>query len=408
MKAWLSKSHVLYLMNKALCSPLECLFTLLIFILIKELDATTWQLTVLAASKPIVSLFSFQANSVIIGRPHRTRAFLAILWILGGLPCLFFPFVINAWYYIGSYALFITTLRASSPTWIELLKNEAGSHNIASSLLKGSSINYLTVMFLPLLLSFWMDANSDLWKSLFVCFGVLQLLALLILCFLKPSYNSSKKKEKGQRCTNPLLLWKEGWNLLKSNSAFARYHLLFFLGGAGLVALQPILPIYFKETLQLSYTQVTLAFSVCKGAAFVLSSPVWARWSNKISLYLINYWMNVLSLLFITLMLAASIATLGIFPAYLMYGAMQAGCELGWNLSGPYFAGGRESTYYSSMNLVFVGIRGCVCPFIGTFIFGLTNFVGVFIFAGFLCVISIIYALRLESIQSRAVPNQNY
>lgn len=75
---------------------------------------------------------------------------------------------------------------------------------------------------------------------------------------------------------------------------------------------------------------------------------------------------------------------------------MQAGCELSWNLSGPYFAKESESTFYSSINLAFVGLRGCLCPFIGQLIFIYSNSMTLFICAGLLCLMSGLYALWLN------------
>jgi hypothetical protein len=52
--------------------------------------------------------------------------------------------------------------------------------------------------------------------------------------------------------------------------------------------------------------------------------------------------------------------------AYLLYGAMQAGSELSWNLSGPILARNEDSWIYSSVNVASVGIRGCIAPLLGS------------------------------------------
>lgn len=45
-----------------------------------------------------------------------------------------------------------------------------------------------------------------------------------------------------------------------------------------------------------------------------------------------------------------------LYVAYGLYGVMQAGSELGWHMSGPCFAQEKDSTVFSSTNVLMVGI----------------------------------------------------
>lgn len=389
----------LYLLNRALISPLEAFFTLLIFILSKELNATILQLTILASAKPIASLFAFFISSSLIDKPHLSRRFLIGCTFIGSFPCLLFSFTNEVWFYIAAYACFMIALRASYPIWIELLKNQFGANELKNIIAKGSVINYCIIIAIPLILANVMDQENGVWKKIFFGFGILSLCNILLFFTLKrkrlfPSHASPLQTSMNSILTFP---WKEGWRLCRENLAFTSYQILFFLGGAGLVILQPILPIYFKDVLHLSYTQLIIAFSVCKGIGFVFSSPLWVRWSKSKTLYLLNGAINLFSSLFIAFILASSGKTSWLFLAYLLYGAMQAGCELSWNVSGPYFAKDKESILYSSLNLFFVGLRGCVCPFLGQLIFLFSGPFWVLAFAGGLCLFSIVYAIWLET-----------
>jgi hypothetical protein len=44
---------------------------------------------------------------------------------------------------------------------------------------------------------------------------------------------------------------------------------------------------------------------------------------------------------------------------------MQAGSELSWHLSGPIFARDEESSQFSGVNVLTVGVRGCAIPQLG-------------------------------------------
>lgn len=380
---------ILYLLARAFSSPLETLYVFLIFIIAKDWEASPLQLTVLACCKPSVSLISAYANRFILGKPKAVKPFLLTCYFAGLLPCLFFPFVQSNWFFIFSYACFMASIRASYPAWIEVLRSNLTIQQLAKTTATGSSINYFILTLFPLLFTYFLDKDPAIWRTLFVGMGLLQFLFCLIL--LAAGVKGTIVAE--HHSTNIL---KEGWLLLKSDTAFLKFQSLFFLGGAGLVAIQPILPIYFNETLHLSYTELALAFSFCRGIAFICSSPFWVASTHKLSIYGLNGVVNALSTLFIAFILTAGLGNEWLWIAYIFYGAMQAGFELCWNISGPLFSKEKESTLYSSINLFFVSIRGMIFPFLGQLIFSMAGSLAVFYFAGGLCLLSVFYALLLN------------
>lgn len=402
MKTFHYSTHLFYLINRLLCSPLEALFTLLIFILSKDAGATPLQLAVLAASKPLVSLIAFYANLNIVDKEYRIKPYLALMTMIGCFPCFFFPFFHNPWYYVMAFALYTTTSRASFPAWVEILKSNVGVNKMSRLVSKGTSINYATVLFLPIAFSFWMDQDAHAWKSIFCALAVLQMMNIILILFLKIAPRNSQNTILQIPRFSLMAFKKDIFCILKENPPFTKYLLMFFLGGAGIVAMQSILPIYFKENLHLSYKQLTLAFSFCKGISFLATSPIWANYVNHISLYRLNFFMNGLTCLFIICVLASGYYTEWLFMGYIMYGMMQAGCELSWNMSGPVFSREKESTLYSSLNLVLVGVRGCICPFMGQSIFLCAGVEAVFTTAFLLSFIGLMYALWLDSIYKKS------
>lgn len=380
-----------YLQTRILCSPSETLFTLLIFILSKSLHATSFQLTLMACLKPITSLFSFYLSSMLHGRSGKIRSYLILNTLIGIAPCFLYPFIDNVWFYIASYAVYMITKRAQEPVWIEFLKRNLKFSAMSKTVSQGSSITYFISMFLPPLISLWLD--DQIWKILFLSFAVLQLFNVITIFFL--SFGPYEESDLPQKIslTHPL---KRGWELLKRDPSFSHYLFLFFLGGAGIIAIHPILPKYFNDHLTLSYTQLTFGFSFCKGISFLLSSPLWTKIVSCISLYRLNAYMNLFTCLFIGGVLAASIDTAWLYVAYLCYGVMQSGCELTWNLSGPIFSKNGDSTPYSSLNLILVGIRGCICPFLGFLLFTYTSVISVFVVVSGICFLGILYGLWLD------------
>lgn len=388
--------RTLYLLSRCFSSPLEAIFTFLIFIVTKELGATPLQLSVLACSKPTVSLASAYMNHFLLRNPEFIKSFLLSCNLIGLLPCLFFPSVENVWFFIASYAVFIFTLRASYPAWIEILKCTLEIKQLPVTVASGSSINYFVLTFFPFIFTYFLDKDSTIWKSLFVGTAILQLSFFIILLFIPSHFMRINKEQKNLDVENKRNFIKQSFFVLWNNPDFAKYQILFFVGGAGLVAIQPILPIYFHETLHLSYTQLALGFSVCRGISFMCASPLWVTYVRKVSLYHLNAFVNIFSTLFIVSILIAMSGIEWLFVGYIMYGIMQAGCELSWNLSGPLFSKQNESISYSSLNLSIVSLRGMIFPFLGQLIYFYTHSMFLFSIAGALCLFSVLYAFVLD------------
>ncbi len=386
----MSSTTTLYLFSRVLCCPLEIFFTLLVFILGKDLGALPIQLTIITCFKPISSLFAYYNSSFIFNKPQRIRYYLIGNYLVGSLPCLLYPFVENVWFYVASYAIFIVSIRSTFPAWMELLKSCMDKKSLSKIVSKGTSIFYALSLLLPPILGYCMDHSANVWRLLFVLFAALQILNMLIVFLfvaINPQIKWEGKKEHAL---------KQSLSLLKEKPNFTHYLLLYVLGGVGILISQPILPIYFKENLNLSYTALTMAFSFCKGISFVIASPIWAKLSTQISLYRMNLYMNILTTVYFVFLLAANLGTEWLYAGYLFYGTMIAGCEMCWNVSGPFFANKEDSTIFSGLNLFSAGLRGCVAPLTGYLLFTYTNTTTVFVVAGLVTVLCLPYALWLD------------
>jgi hypothetical protein len=158
---------------------------------------------------------------------------------------------------------------------------------------------------------------------------------------------------------------------------------------------QPILPLYFKESLNLSFVELSLAFSFCKGIMYLFTSPYWAKLSNRFTLFHINAFANSLTAAFFIFIIASQYNTAYIYVAYLFYGSMQAGAEMSKSLSGPRFSGTDDSVDYSNLNLALIGTRGLVAPYIGHLLFVTTSATTTLGIALAVSVASILFALYL-------------
>ena len=102
--------------------PLASLYSLLPFILCKDLNASTFQLSLFLSLRPVLSMFSFYWSAYL--KEGKRALVVNLIWafILAYLPFLFFPFLGNIWYLLLASAMYQLFTRAAFPSLIEILK----------------------------------------------------------------------------------------------------------------------------------------------------------------------------------------------------------------------------------------------------------------------------------------------
>ncbi|MBS0655610.1 MAG: hypothetical protein JSR46_07530, partial [Verrucomicrobia bacterium] len=118
---------------------------------------------------------------------------------------------------------------------------------------------------------------------------------------------------------------------------------------------------------------------------YVFSSPFWTRGLNLIPL---NYFSNFLFFCFgiyHVLFMFASFHIFWLYAAYFSYGIASAGSHLLWHMSGPLFAHSENSSQFSRVNVMMVGIRGLIAPPLGALICYLFGPLSAFVVAILCC-----------------------
>lgn len=360
---------VAYILSRILSFPFWGLFCLLPVILYRDLNATPFQVATLATLKPVAALLSPYWS----GRVHAMRERLISNLILGNIlkffPFLLFPFISNPWFYIFAVAFHMFLCRGTIPAWMEVLKLKVPAPSRSKICAIGSTIDYLGVALLPLFIGGILDHVPQSWRYLFPLAAFLGILSALPIKWIKIEVTQNEKGPQEKKIDHLLSPWKSGWSILKERVDFAKFQWGFFLGGAGLMIIQPVLPVYFSDVLSLSYSDVLTAIAALKGIGFALSSPMWVKFFNRSRIFILCAYVTLAAAVFPLLLIFAHSSSSIIYIAYLGYGVMQGGSELSWKMSGPIFARDKDSSPYSSVNILAVGIRGLIFPYLGSFLF---------------------------------------
>jgi hypothetical protein len=388
------KTTASFLYNSIFNAPLFAIYTLIVFIFCKELHASPFQITLLIALKPLTAILSFYWSSLIHRKPHALKSRLMWTNFLGILPTFFFPFTDHLWFYIFAFGFYMTGYRAVIPGWMEILKQNMPLSRRSKIFSWGSSINYAMGMLLPLLFSQILDRHLLHWTTLFplsAAFSCLNLYFMLRLTKVLP-----QEIETPQILTAHTVFidpWKKCLQLMRERRDFAHFQVIFMLGGLGLMVMQPALPMFFTTTLQLSYTEMALAISACKGIGFLLTSRLWASWFSNVNIFFFNGIVTLFAALFPFVVMFGLYNVAWVYLAYLLYGTMQAGSELSWNLSGPVFSGEKESSSFTGVNVVLVGVRGSIGPALGGILCSLSGSSAALLAGALFCLLGASYGL---------------
>lgn len=274
-------------------------------------------------------------------------------------------------------------MRGVIPTWMELLKQNLSQESCGKVCAFGSTVNYLCTAFIPLFFGWILDKIDGSWRWIFLLTSLLGMTSIGFISkyvrHVRHRYDTHSKileefdvgknqllKHVGYSIVKP---WIHAKQLLSTRPDFLQFQIGFFLGGAGLMAIHAILPKYFTEYLKLSYTGMFFAICFCKGIGFTLASPLWVRLFNRSEIFSFCARIPMLALIFPILLSFAPVNLSFLFLSYFLYGVMQAGSELGWKMSGPVFAKKDDSSIYSLINVLAVGVRGGIFPYLGAFLF---------------------------------------
>jgi len=385
------KTRFSVFLSSILSEPLFTIYGFTALILRKHLDATAFQVSLLISLKPLLSILSFYWSSHLSKKPHKLRANFLGAGFLARLPFLFFPFVESSWFLVVSAAIYMLFSRAGTPAWMEILKINLPKKKRERIFSAGYTLSYIEGMILVIGVGSLLDSNPSTWKILFFVSALLGLINLLYLSRLPINQEVEiVENRETWKCTlkRP---WKKCFELMRTRPDFAHFQWGFMFCGAGIMLVQPAIALYLADTINISFTEWGIATTVCKGIFIALSSPVWSRLMNKYSIFTLSSWVFVLVGFLPFFLLFSSFSIAWVYLAYLFYGIAQGGSHLIWHLSGPSFSGEEDSSIYSGVNVMMVGVRGAVAPALGGLLCVYLGPLAVLAMGALLCVYSGFY-----------------
>ena len=381
--------------SRVLKTPFWSIYTLLPFILYQELNVTNdpnaifFPVQIMIALQPMSCIFSMYWSALIHNRPDRLVS--NIIWssILGHLPFFFFPFVKSPWFYVFAFAVYMMLHRGAIPAWMEIMKLNLPKASRGRIFAYGSTLGYLGDGIIPsFFLGSLLDGYFPLWRWIFPITAIISLLSVFFQCRIPIKLdNFSKPQTNAAPSITGLFIqpWKKAWDILKGRPDFLRFQVGFMLGGSGLMIMNAARPAFLKGVLHISYTELAIALTLCKGIGFALTSQTWAKWMTKVDIYRFSSLVTIMAFIFPLCLLVAQSNIIWLYLAFIIYGIMQAGSELSWNMSGPIFSRHEDSSVFTSVNVATLGPRGLVATSLGTMLLFWTSPMIVLLVGGGFC-----------------------
>ncbi len=398
-KEILNKTRLAFLWMNIADEPFMALFGLLLFILRKDLNASALQISIFATIKPVISIFSFYWSSNLTKKRHNLLSNMISAWVLARIPFLLIFFMNNVWYIIFSTAVFQLFYRAGIPAQMEIAKKNVYKDQREKLFSYMFVLRFAESILMGIFLGKLLDMHYSIWKYAFFGFSLLSISSYYFQKKIPIDTQGYKTDFRYNEDLKSKIIgpWKDFFSLMKSRPDFSHFQWCFMIGGFGLMLMVPATAIYYAEILTLSHEDISIARCIWMGVGVIASSFFWQKNISKLPIYKLTSIIIAGFSLFPLFLLFASFNLMWLNVAFLFYGIAQSGSHLLWNLSGTMFSNSNEdSSKYTSVNVLTVGIRGAIAPVMGGFLCTIISPIYVLVLGCSICLFGSLFSLGIK------------
>jgi MFS family permease len=189
--------------------------------------------------------------------------------------------------------------------------------------------------------------------------------------------------------------WRETRRILREDRAFLVYEIGFLLYGFGFLMSNPVITIFAVHDLHLRYSEWTSATGFAQPLAYAFTIVAFGRALDRFGVVRTTAAAFGLLTVFFALMPSVSTAS-GLEARYLLFGVTMALVNLGWTLGPISFAPPGRARSYTTVHVLFVGIRSATAPFLGVWLYGRTGAAPVFLASAALVALGCATMVRLS------------
>lgn len=189
--------------------------------------------------------------------------------------------------------------------------------------------------------------------------------------------------------------WRETGRILREDRAFFVYEIAFLLYGCGFLMSYPLIAIFAVHDLRLKYSEWTSAIGLWQQLAYAVTILAFGRALDRFGV--VKTTAAAFALLTVFFALMPFVGTPGELNAcFLLFGITMALVNLGWTLGPIAFAPSGQARSYTTVHVLFVGIRSVIAPFLGWWLSTRIGIPSVFVISAALVALGCFTMLRLS------------
>jgi MFS family permease len=353
------------------------------------LGASVTQITVLAMIWPVSNLFSVLASHWLDSTNSHFRAMIAGAVMRLSMALMLFSSNVNT-------MLLLLLLFFGSNSVVIPGQNAAFRHRYRKGnrgVLFGWGMSLFNLVCLPasMLVGSILDADFSFYRWLFVAEGIFGAGQALFMAFMVRGLKNTTVTPSAS--VRELVSGLKA--VFRADRGFVRFEAFFMLYGFGFMGIQPAIPFFARDVLNLSYEQYAFAKGVLGQMGLVLLGPLLGAGLSKLRPFRFTGSMCLVLAGFPLLLVASSLVpgcgVMLFYAAWLAYTAGMAGVQVSWNMSSMHFAPEGRAATYQGFHVTATALRGFVAPILGSAVMQLASYTanfamsaGFFILAGVL------------------------
>lgn len=364
--------------------PFVALYSLLPFILRKDLHWSAFQVSIFLSLRPVIPVLSFFWNAFQAKQSKPILNNLILNIIFAYIPFLLFPFLHHYWYFLFAASIYQLLTKALTPSLMEMLKLNIPKDTRESLFSLNFFLSFLVSAFLGRFMGKMLDIDGSHWKFLCTGFALIAMSGIFFLrqVTLRSNTAANKVSYSHNLLIDPL---RDSFKLINHVPEFKEFQIGFMIGGTALMLIGPALSIFYVDILNLTHMEITEGRFIYMTIGVAGSSFIWRKILRKLPLNRIMPWILLGFGVFPLLVLLAYSYHMYLNLAFLIYGIAQSGSHLIWNLSGTIFSLEKDSSPYTAVNILTQGLRGIIAPLLGGAICSLFGAMPVLFLGSILC-----------------------
>jgi len=358
------------------------------YIFIRSMQGSEFLLSILFTTTVFVLIFSIFSHEFLKRYRNKKKLLIYTAFItrLPLLALLFFPsdadlIAKNEVYHIIFLVIFFLYY-SFQPIVLPLvnlfLKNNYSNSNFGKLYGLSTMGNKIVMLVITFLFGLLLDYDLTAFRYVYPVMGVLGIISLYILSRIRVDNaiieydRKSISKVIKDSIINTI-------KVLKTDKPFLNFQIAFMLYGFAFMITNVLVTIFYDEVLQLNYSS-TAFYKNFYNTVAIVTLPYFGNLIGKIKIYRFTNTTFFFMLFYVLFTALSEYFTYGtvvfeirivvmLIIASISYGLFASTMSLLWSIGSAYFCKPDEAARYQSIHLTLTGLRGCIAPFAGVYIY---------------------------------------